>query len=82
MDEAFSRSSQAVAGRIIAALREFGLHPLFITPNKEITLLRKHTRSAVLVHNKNTRSSMTSLSWEVIEQQAQQRKGQKREIAD
>ena len=82
LDEAFSRSSQAVAGRIIAALREFGLHPLFITPNKEITLLRKHTRSAVLIHNKNTRSSMTSLSWEVIEQQAQQRKAQKREITN
>ena len=27
LDEAFSKSSQVVAGRIITALREFGLHP-------------------------------------------------------
>lgn len=70
LDEAFSRSSQAVAGRIIAALRAFGLHPLFITPNKEIKLLRSHTRSAVLIHNKSMNATMTSLSWEELEEQA------------
>jgi len=32
LDEAFSRSSHAVASRIIAALGEFGLHAVFITP--------------------------------------------------
>ncbi|MAC46206.1 MAG: hypothetical protein CMI12_05040 [Oceanospirillum sp.] len=74
LDEAFSRSSQAVAGRIIAALREFGLHPLFITPNKEIKLLRSHTRSAVLIHNRGMNSTMTSLSWEELEQQAQKQR--------
>ncbi|MCK5880977.1 MAG: AAA family ATPase [Sinobacterium sp.] len=71
LDEAFSRSSQKVAGRIITALREFGLKPLFITPNKEIKLLREHTRSAILVHNKNNRSSLLSISWEELEKQSQ-----------
>lgn len=56
LDEAFSKSSQAVAGRIISALNEFGLHPLFVTPNKEIRLLRAHTRSAILVHRKRDES--------------------------
>jgi len=46
-EEAFSKSSQAVAARIIEAMRQVGLHPLFITPNKEMRLLRMHTRSAV-----------------------------------
>lgn len=70
LDEAFSKSSRAVAARIITALREFGLHPLFITPNKEIRLLRDHTRSAVLIHRRGQTASMTSLSWEELEQQA------------
>ena len=70
LDEAFSRSSQKVAGRIITALREFGLKPLFITPNKEIKLLREHTRSAVLVHNQNNRSSLRSISWKELEKQS------------
>ncbi|MEO1856522.1 MAG: SbcC/MukB-like Walker B domain-containing protein, partial [Rubritalea sp.] len=39
LDEAFSKSSQAAATRIIKALRAFGLHPLFVTPNKEMSLL-------------------------------------------
>jgi uncharacterized protein YPO0396 len=55
LDEAFSKSSQAVAARIIQALREFGLHALFVTPNKELRLLRNHTRSAVLVHRRGAR---------------------------
>ncbi|NOZ54765.1 MAG: hypothetical protein GXP08_16780 [Gammaproteobacteria bacterium] len=67
LDEAFSKSSQAVAGRIIAALREFGLHPLFVTPNKEMRLLRNHTRSAILVHRKGMKASLTSMSWEELE---------------
>ncbi len=70
LDEAFSRSSRAVATRIIAALREFGLHPLFITPNKEIRLLRDHTRSAVLIDRRKQFSRMTSLSWEALETKA------------
>jgi uncharacterized protein YPO0396 len=71
LDEAFSKSSQAVAGRIISALREFGLHPLFVTPNKEMRLLRSHTRSAILVHRKAMRATLTSLSWEELEAHAQ-----------
>ncbi|QET03915.1 AAA family ATPase (plasmid) [Cupriavidus pauculus] len=67
LDEAFSKSSQAVAGRIISALREFGLHPLFVTPNKEMRLLRAHTRSAVLVHRRGLQATMTSLSWEELD---------------
>ncbi|WP_338641280.1 ATP-binding protein [Burkholderia pyrrocinia] len=67
LDEAFSKSSQAVAGRIISALREFGLHPLFVTPNKEMRLLRAHTRSAVLIHRKGLQATMTSLSWEELD---------------
>lgn len=66
LDEAFSKSSPAAAARIIKALRAFGLHPLFVTPNKEIALLKAHTRSAVLVHNKNQRATLASLTWEEI----------------
>ena len=72
LDEAFSKSSMAVAARIISALREFGLHPLFITPNKEMRLLRSHTRSAILVHRKGSQARTTSLSWEQLDEQAQQ----------
>lgn len=73
LDEAFSRSSHAVAGRIIAALREFGLHAVFITPNKEMRLLRNHTRSAIVVHRRGMASSLTSLSWEALGEYHQQR---------
>lgn len=68
LDEAFSKSSQAVAARIIQALREFGLHALFVTPNKEVRLLRCHTRSAVVVHRRGTQATLASLRWEEIDQ--------------
>ncbi|MFZ2450730.1 MAG: SbcC/MukB-like Walker B domain-containing protein [Methylovulum miyakonense] len=61
LDEAFSRSSHAVAGRIIAALREFGLHAVFITPNKEMRLLRNHTRSAIVVYRRGLESHRLQL---------------------
>lgn len=81
LDEAFSKSSQAVAGRIIRALTEFGLHPLFVTPNKELRLLREHTRSAIVVHRKGTQATLTSLSWEALDAHARQRMQRKeREI--
>ena len=73
LDEAFSKSSQAVAGRIIRALAEFGLHPLFVTPNKELRLLREHTRSAIVIHRRGTQATMTSLSWEALEIHARNR---------
>ena len=72
LDEAFSKSSHAVAGRIISALNEFGLHALFVTPNKEMRLLRDHTRSAILVHRKQLHSSLTTLSWEKLAAHAKQ----------
>ncbi|MFL6600152.1 MAG: ATP-binding protein [Steroidobacteraceae bacterium] len=73
LDEAFSKSSHAIAGRIISALEEFGLHPLFVTPNKEMRLLRMHTRTAILVHRKGQRATLTSLSWEELENLARAR---------
>jgi uncharacterized protein YPO0396 len=73
LDEAFSKSSQAVAARIISALREFGLHPLFVTPNKEMRLLRTHTSSAVLVHRRQQESRALSLSWQDIDRHLLQR---------
>jgi uncharacterized protein YPO0396 len=73
LDEAFSKSSKAVAGRIIRALAEFGLHPLFVTPNKELRLLREHTRSAIVIHRKGMQATMTSLSWEALEAHARSR---------
>ncbi len=82
LDEAFSRSSHAVAGRIIAALREFGLHAVFITPNKEMRLLRHHTRSAIVVHRRGVESSLVSLSWEALDEHHQQRQKAAHEITD
>lgn len=81
LDEAFSRSSHVVAGRIISALDAFGLHPLFVTPNKELRLLRQHTRSAILVHRKGLHSTLTSLSWEELDHHAKQRIVQYDEVA-
>lgn len=75
LDEAFSKSSQAVAGRIIRALTEFGLHPLFVTPNKELRLLREHTRSAIVVHRKGMQATLTALSWETLQAHARNFKG-------
>jgi uncharacterized protein YPO0396 len=74
LDEAFSKSSQTVAARIIQALREFGLHALFVTPNKELRLLRNHTRSAVLVHRQGRQATLASLSWEELDARAQRRR--------
>jgi uncharacterized protein YPO0396 len=82
LDEAFSKSSQAVAGRIISALHEFGLHPLFVTPNKELRLLRAHTRSAILVHRRGRQATLTSLTWEELEDHARRRAGGPNEIAN
>ena len=69
LDEAFSRSSQVVAGRIIAALREFGLHAVFVTPNKEMRLLRNHTRSAIIVHRRGSASTLVTMSWQALEEE-------------
>ncbi|MNN82338.1 hypothetical protein D3C81_1992640 [compost metagenome] len=63
-----------MAARIIAALHEFGLHAIFITPNKELRLLRLHTRSAIVVHKKDGQSTLVSMSWEALEKYHQARK--------
>jgi uncharacterized protein YPO0396 len=82
LDEAFSRSSHAVAGRIIAALKEFGLHALFITPNKEMRLLRNHTRSAIVVHRRGLVSTLTTLNWQELDDIHRQRSEGANEITD
>ncbi|MFN3712681.1 MAG: ATP-binding protein [Alcanivoracaceae bacterium] len=82
LDEAFSRSSHAVAGRIIAALEAFHLHALFITPNKEMRLLRKHTRSAVVVHRRGNQSSLTPVSWQALDEAREQHSKQSHEITE
>ena len=78
LDEAFSKSSQTVAARIIQALHEFGLHALFVTPNKELRLLRNHTRSAVLVHRRGAQATLASLRWQELDARAQQRQAMHR----
>ncbi|MCP5033126.1 MAG: hypothetical protein GY939_15105 [Actinomycetia bacterium] len=67
LDEAFSKSSQTVAARIIEALAVFGLHPLFVTPNKELSLLRANTHSAILVNRRGLEAKLTALSWEELD---------------
>jgi uncharacterized protein YPO0396 len=79
LDEAFSKSSAAVAARIIQALREFGLHALFVTPNKELRLLRNHTRSAVLVHRRGRQASLACLSWEELGEKLEEKRNTARE---
>jgi uncharacterized protein YPO0396 len=71
LDEAFSKSSPSAATRIIEALRIFSLHPIFVTPNKEIGLLKKHTRKVVCVQRPGKEASLASISWEKLEEIAQ-----------
>lgn len=66
LDEAFSKSSQSAARLIVEALRVFGLHPIFVTPNKEIGLLKKHTRRAICVQRGAGGSSLATISWEKL----------------
>lgn len=70
LDEAFSKSSRAVARRIVNALGEFGLHPIFVTPNKELRLLRAHTRSVVFVHRQDARATLASIRWTELDERA------------
>ena len=67
VDEAFSKSSAMRAARIIEALGEFGLHPLFVTPNKEVRLLRANTRSAILVNRFRSESKLLTMAWEEVD---------------
>ena len=52
------------------AIWAFGLHPLFVTPNKEMRLLRQYTKSAILVHRLGKYASIQSYSWERLQQEA------------
>jgi len=67
LDEAFSKSSPSAAGRIIEALRIFNLHPIFVTPNKEIGLLKKHTRKVICVQRPGKLASLASITWEKLD---------------
>ncbi|MAX25591.1 MAG: hypothetical protein CMJ19_13915, partial [Phycisphaeraceae bacterium] len=67
LDEAFSKSSPSAANRIIDALRIFNLHPIFVTPNKEIGLLKKHTRKVICVQRLAKCATLASISWEELE---------------
>lgn len=73
LDEAFSKSSPQVATRIVDAIREFGLHPLFVTPNKEMRLLRAHTKSAVLVVKKGSKATLSNWSWQQLSDKSAQK---------
>lgn len=61
---------------------EFGLHAVFITPNKEMRLLRNYTRSAIVVHRRELKSALTSLSWEALDEFHQQRVKAQRESSE
>ena len=73
LDEAFSKSSPSAASRIIEALRIFSLHPIFVTPNKEIGLLKQHTRKVICVQRPHKEASLASISWERLEHLASAR---------
>jgi uncharacterized protein YPO0396 len=68
LDEAFSKSSPSAAARIIEALRIFCLHPIFVTPNKEIGLLKQHTQKVICVQRLGKEASLASISWETLEE--------------
>jgi uncharacterized protein YPO0396 len=70
LDEAFSKSSPSAASRIIDALQIFRLHPVFVTPNKEIGLLKQHTRKVICVQRPGKEASLASISWETLEELA------------
>jgi uncharacterized protein YPO0396 len=72
LDEAFSKSSPSAANRIIEALRVFRLHPIFVTPNKEIGLLKEHTRKVICVQRQGKEASLASISWHKLEEMARQ----------
>lgn len=67
LDEAFSKSSPSAASRIIEALRIFCLHPVFVTPNKEIGLLKQHTRKVICVQRPGKEASLASITWEDLD---------------
>ena len=66
LDEAFSKTSEARARLIADALKVFGLYLVFVTPNKEISLLKKHTRRAICVQKGAKGSSLATISWEKL----------------
>ena len=66
LDEAFSKTSEARASGIIEAAKSFGFSPIFITPNKELGLLKDNTSLAIYIRMINSRSSFHELSWEVF----------------
>ncbi|MEM6915075.1 MAG: ATP-binding protein [Verrucomicrobiota bacterium] len=66
LDEAFSKTSEARARLIADALEAFGLYPVFVTPNKEISLLKKHTRRAICIQKGTRGSTIAAITWEKL----------------
>lgn len=66
LDEAFSKSSQSAARLIVEALQAFGLYPVFVMPNKEISLLKKHTLRAICMQRTESGASLATISWEKL----------------
>ena len=66
LDEAFSKTSEARARLIADALEAFGLYPVFVTPNKEISLLKKHTRRAICIQKGPRGSTIAAITWEKL----------------
>jgi len=41
-----------------------------VTPNKEIGLLKKHTRKVICVQRPGSQSSLASITWEKLDEMA------------
>jgi uncharacterized protein YPO0396 len=44
------------------------LNPIFVTPNKEIGLLKRHTRKVICVQRPGKEAGLASISWERLEE--------------
>ena len=80
LDEAFSKTSRTRASRIVSAIKEFKLQPLFVTPNKELRLLRNHTKTAIFVHRKKSLTTLTAFTWEQLDDYFENKWKKKNEI--
>lgn len=75
LDEAFSKTSSGIGTMIMTAMRELGLHPILVTPNKEFRLLRQHTKAAIIVQHHEGRSMTSWFRWEILDQMNARRQG-------
>lgn len=64
-----SQKVSAIGGsRIIEGAQIFRLHPIFVTPNKEVGLLKLHTQRVICVRRIGKEASLASISWERLEE--------------